>query len=120
MAIKNIIAMGIGFSPGSVKFMPTLGFSPGSGVTPVDPGPALRESLRIDVNANTPARFRRNWQRIQDHINTLDDDTLEAVQIHLINSYGASLGFVNKQVGVSEAALNARIDEAIIRSAIGL
>ena len=26
MAIKNIIAGGIGFSPGSVKFIPTLGF----------------------------------------------------------------------------------------------
>lgn len=30
MAIKNIIAMGIGFSPGSVKFIPTLGFSIGA------------------------------------------------------------------------------------------
>ncbi len=28
MAIKNLIARGIGFSPGSVKFMPTLGLSP--------------------------------------------------------------------------------------------
>lgn len=28
MAIKNIIAQGIGFSPGSVKFIPTLGFTP--------------------------------------------------------------------------------------------
>ena len=27
MAIKNIIAQGIGFTPGSVKFIPTLGFS---------------------------------------------------------------------------------------------
>lgn len=27
MAIKNIIAGGIGFSPGSTKFIPTLGFS---------------------------------------------------------------------------------------------
>lgn len=26
MAIKNLIAGGIGFSPGSVKFIPTLGF----------------------------------------------------------------------------------------------
>lgn len=30
MAIKNIIAQGIGFTPGSVKFMPTLGFSIGA------------------------------------------------------------------------------------------
>ena len=29
MAIKNIIAQGIGFSPGSVKFIPTLGFAIG-------------------------------------------------------------------------------------------
>jgi hypothetical protein len=28
MAIKNIICQGVGFSPGSVKFMPTLGFTP--------------------------------------------------------------------------------------------
>jgi hypothetical protein len=32
VAIKNIIAQGIGFSPGSVKFIPTLGFSIGVGV----------------------------------------------------------------------------------------
>lgn len=30
MAIKNIIAMGIGFTPGSVKYIPTLGFSTGA------------------------------------------------------------------------------------------
>jgi len=29
MAIKNLIARGVGFSPGSVKFIPTLGFSIG-------------------------------------------------------------------------------------------
>lgn len=28
MAIKNIIAQGIGFSPGSISFIPTLGFTP--------------------------------------------------------------------------------------------
>ena len=27
MAIKNIIAGGIGFAPGSISFIPTLGFS---------------------------------------------------------------------------------------------
>jgi hypothetical protein len=32
VAIKNIIAQGIGFSPGSIKFIPTLGFSIGAGV----------------------------------------------------------------------------------------
>jgi len=30
MAIKNIICHGIGFSPGSVKFMPTYGFLAGA------------------------------------------------------------------------------------------
>ena len=30
MAIKNIIAKGIGFSPGSIKYIPTHGFSIGS------------------------------------------------------------------------------------------
>ena len=30
MAIKNIIAKGIGFTPGSVKFIPTHGFSIGA------------------------------------------------------------------------------------------
>lgn len=28
MAIKNIIAMGFGFSPGSISFIPTSGFTP--------------------------------------------------------------------------------------------
>lgn len=37
MAIKNIIAMGIGFAPGSIKYMPTLGFSIGSGVDGLAP-----------------------------------------------------------------------------------
>lgn len=32
--IKFIIAQGIGFSPGSVKYMPTLGFS--SGAAPIE------------------------------------------------------------------------------------
>lgn len=32
MAIKNIIAGGIGFSPGSVKFIPTRGFISGEAV----------------------------------------------------------------------------------------
>ena len=30
MAIKNLIAGGIGFTPGSVKYIPTLGFSTGT------------------------------------------------------------------------------------------
>lgn len=34
MSIKNIICRGIGFSPGSVKFMPTFGFSVGATVIP--------------------------------------------------------------------------------------
>ncbi len=38
MAIKNIIAMGIGFAPGSVKFMPTLGFSISAVTVPTKPG----------------------------------------------------------------------------------
>lgn len=32
MAIKNLISGGIGFSPGSVKFIPTLGFGISSAV----------------------------------------------------------------------------------------
>jgi hypothetical protein len=34
MAIKNIIAQGIGFSPGGVQFIPTLGFTPGEVALP--------------------------------------------------------------------------------------
>lgn len=34
MAIANIISDGVGFSPGSVKFIPTRGFLPGTGPTP--------------------------------------------------------------------------------------
>ena len=37
MAVKNIIAKGIGFSPGSVKFIPTHGFSIGVVVEPEYP-----------------------------------------------------------------------------------
>lgn len=32
MAIKNIICRGIGFSPGSISYIPTLGFSVGEEV----------------------------------------------------------------------------------------
>ena len=35
MAIKNIIASGIGFNPGSVKYIPTRGFD--SATPPVPP-----------------------------------------------------------------------------------
>jgi hypothetical protein len=34
MAIKNLICLGIGFSPGSVKYIPTLGFIASDFVTP--------------------------------------------------------------------------------------
>ena len=32
--IKNIICRGIGFTPGSVKFIPTAGFSIGAEISP--------------------------------------------------------------------------------------
>ena len=35
MAIKNIIAQGIGFTPGSVKWIPTHGFGTGAAVADV-------------------------------------------------------------------------------------
>jgi hypothetical protein len=34
MAIKNIIAQGIGFTPGSIKYIPTLGFDIAAFVAP--------------------------------------------------------------------------------------
>jgi len=37
MAIKNLIARGIGFSPGSLSYIPTLGFSIGAAIV----GPEL-------------------------------------------------------------------------------
>lgn len=39
MAIKNIIARGIGFSPGSVKYVPTHGFVAGAAAPPVEVAP---------------------------------------------------------------------------------
>ncbi len=41
MAIKNIIAAGIGFSPGSVKFIVTLGFGIGA-VAAISPDGAAK------------------------------------------------------------------------------
>ena len=45
MAIKNIIANGIGFSPGSVKYIPTHGFTVGAAVLIVSP----LKSLVLDI-----------------------------------------------------------------------
>lgn len=39
MAIANIIASGIGFNPGSVKFIPTRGFIAGTVIVPPPVGP---------------------------------------------------------------------------------
>ncbi|GAG15576.1 unnamed protein product, partial [marine sediment metagenome] len=50
MAIKNLIAGGVGFNPGSVKFIPTLGFSIGSAV--VTPG-TLEEKIFTLLTATT-------------------------------------------------------------------
>jgi len=45
MAIKNIIAGGIGFSPGSVKFIPTRGFI--SGEVVADPAVDSDQYARV-------------------------------------------------------------------------
>lgn len=37
MAIKNLIARGVGFAPGSISYIPTLGFSIGAAVVITDP-----------------------------------------------------------------------------------
>ena len=60
MAIKNIIAYGIGFSPGSTKWLPTLGFSSGTVIPPtpsgVDDGYAKRIG-RLRAFSLTPSRW---------------------------------------------------------------
>lgn len=53
MAIKNIIARGIGFSPGSVKFIPTHGFA--SGVVPAGGGIIDRIQTYLAGAANISA-----------------------------------------------------------------
>ena len=51
MAIKNLIARGVGFSPGSVKFIPTLGF--GIGAVAAIPS---KGAARVVVPSSSPAR----------------------------------------------------------------
>ena len=46
MAVKNIVAQGIGFNPGSAKFMPTLGFGIGAAPTFVAPF-TIRDTLKV-------------------------------------------------------------------------
>lgn len=48
MAIKDIIASGIGFSPGSVKFIPTRGFIAGPEIilVPVSGGMLSAQNVR--------------------------------------------------------------------------
>lgn len=54
MAIKNIIAMGVGFSPGSTKYLPTLGFIAGVAV------PVVPEVLQ--GGGGGPKKRRKTWE----------------------------------------------------------
>ena len=47
MAIKNLIARGVGFSPGSIKFIPTFGFESG-------------EPISIEANLSVPKLVQRS------------------------------------------------------------
>lgn len=51
MAIKNIVAGGIGFNPGSVRFIPTLGF--GASTVVVTPSGSLEEKIFTLLTATT-------------------------------------------------------------------
>lgn len=55
MAIKNIIAGGIGFSPGSVKFIPTRGFVSGESI--VDPIVDAGQYARMGFSETTYNRL---------------------------------------------------------------
>lgn len=64
MAIKHVIGMGIGFSPGSVKYIPTLGFAIGAAVisTPLPARPAaarqtLPKHARNGLRRIVPMRY---------------------------------------------------------------
>lgn len=64
MAIRHVIGMGIGFSPGSVKYIPTLGFVADTGGNP-DPGPTTQyrrqsgTSTALSRTADSSASFAR-------------------------------------------------------------
>ena len=54
MAIKNIIASGIGFSPGSISFIPTHGFSIGEAIEIVaSPPPSPQRSASFEEGNRT-------------------------------------------------------------------
>ncbi len=55
MAIKNIICYGIGFTPASIKFIPTRGFDSGSGFTSVSRifTVAARQTFSVPVESRT-------------------------------------------------------------------
>lgn len=55
MAIKNIIAQGIGFSPGSTRFIPTLGFSISAAIFSITAPDAT-----WDGNGSAPALLVKN------------------------------------------------------------
>ncbi len=57
MAIKNIIAAGIGFTPGSVKFIPTRGFIAGAVATDRGPLFQLTDLLALDPTAEIKVRL---------------------------------------------------------------
>ena len=77
MAIKNIIGMGIGFSPGSVKFIPTLGFTVGAAslVVPDPYRPRAAESTGTRSRAADSADVRH---RAADSVHTRAGRTEEA------------------------------------------
>ena len=82
MAIKNIIAKGIGFSPESISFIPTHGFSIGVAITI-----AVREHPSIPIIPTVPT-FRRTYLYMKESIEWLlellklkDEDQLKTKPI---------------------------------------
>lgn len=91
MAIKNIIAGGIGFTPGSIKFIPTLGFSIGVGVMWTTAATFLFDSANW---LKTAFKLRGHLRATSGTVRArVYDDTADA-EIDQINTASASLAFV--------------------------
>ena len=90
MAIKNIIAQGIGFSPGSVKFLPTLGFTIGvSLLIQIPPAEGIAGSMvhvqNVSASSNTVTiRAKDGVHTVTQTIERLSEATMASADSGLL------------------------------------
>ena len=67
MAVEFIIAKGIGFSPGSTKYLPTHGFLTGAAVAVVSYAPVVEDQVYFPYTVQDAIDFRYTQEETVDY-----------------------------------------------------